>query len=209
MKGSRLIIASFATVVIFGCGQKSPDARSPSEPAGPHAGLIAAPPVTNLALLSNPSAPQGPESADIEAVQADVRRNFNAVYAGDVDTVLELTHPKIIELMGGASQARAVLEKMLREFKSSGMKLEVLTFPEKPSFAKSDAHDFAIVPTKSTIVVKGQRLESLNYQFGVRERGAAKWTYIEGSRITAANVGTFFPDFPSNYQFPRVYRKKL
>jgi hypothetical protein len=78
-----------------------------------------------------------------------------------------------------------------------------------PTFTNNAAHYFAVVPTKLVLTVKGQRLESLNYQFGVRDVAQTNWTYIEGSRITAENVRTFFPDFPSGFEFPKVYRKKL
>ena len=57
--------------------------------------------------------------------------------------------------------------------------------------------------------VLANTVESLNYQFGIRAIGTSKWTYIEGSRINKQNVRTLFSDFPSDYEFPEFYRKKL
>jgi hypothetical protein len=111
--------------------------------------------------------------------------------------------------MGGASKATNILKNTFQQFQSKGMKLESHTFPKEPIFLKSDRHAFAIVPTKSIIVAQGQRLESLNYQFGIKQSGQTNWTYIEGSRINSTNVVELFPDFPKNFVFPTFYRKKL
>ena len=184
MKYFGIVIFATTVFVLVGCGPKEP--------------VIA---VTTVAQNEN--------SADVQKVQSDVSYLLKAVYASDVDTVLGYTHPKIIALMGGAVQATNILKQSLLQFQTSGMQLESLTFPSEPVFLKSVLHQFALVPTKNIIVIRGQRIESLNYQFGVKEAGVTNWTYIEGSRVNSTNVNKFFPDFPSNYQFPDTYRKKL
>ena len=111
--------------------------------------------------------------------------------------------------MGGPSKATNVLKNAFQQFQSKGMKLESHTFPKEPVFLKSGRHDFTIVPTKSIIVAQGQRVESLNYQFGIKHSRHTNWTYIEGSRIISTNVVELFPDFPKTFVFPTFYRKKL
>jgi|ERR1035437_3836539 hypothetical protein len=193
MMRGNLIACLLVLTVALGCSRKPSDSPSASDNSNPKA--------------EKPG--QNGPATPIDLVQADVRRTLNAVYGGDIDTVLNFTHPDIIQQMGGASQAKTVLQKTLDQIQTAGMKVESLAFPETPTFTNSAAHEFVVVPTKLVIAVKGQRLESLNYQFGVREVSQTNWTYIEGSRITAENVRKFFPDFPSGFGFPKVYRKKL
>ncbi len=147
--------------------------------------------------------------SDEDVVQEDARKLSNAVYNADVDTVLGYTHPKIIEMMGGTSQAKSALDAAFSKFQLLGMKLESMTFPKAPTFLKTDVNHFVIVPTKIIISANGQRLESLNYQFGIRRIGTTQWKYVEGSRINKQNVTTLFPDFPADYEFPEFYRRKL
>jgi len=191
MRGS-LVICLLVLGLALGCGQKSSD---------------------NLASTGNGPTPPNPGPNEpptgAELVQADVRHTLNAVYGGDLETVLKFTHPKIIEQLGGPAQAKTTLQNTLNQVSAAGMKIESLTFPATPRFTNSAIHDFAVVPTKLVLFANGQRVESLNYQFGVREVAQTNWTYIEGSRISTENVRTFFPDFPSGFEFPRVYRKKL
>ena len=165
---------------------------------------------TDLALAS-----QSQDSAavgsvtDAKIVQADVRRIINALYGNDLDTVLAHTHPKIIASMGGLTAARSAVQTSLAQIQSAQMSLESLSFPQEPSFLKVGLRDFVILPTKSVIVVKGQRMESLNFQFGIKEPGSTNWAYIEGSRINTQNLASLFPDFPAGYKFPPFYRKRL
>jgi hypothetical protein len=193
MMRGNFIACLLVLTVSLGCSRKSPESLSASDSSKPKAEELG----------------QNGPATRVDLVQADVRRTLNALYGDDIDTVLRFTHPDIIQMMGGASQAKTVLQKTLDQIQSAGMQVESLTFPETPTFTNSVAHEFVVVPTKLVLAVKGQRLESLNYQFGVRGVVQTNWTYVEGSRITAENVRMFFPDFPSGFGFPKVYRKKL
>lgn len=147
--------------------------------------------------------------SDEVLVQQDVRKMMAAVYASDVDTVLSFTHPKIIELMGGKDRARSTLRTAFSQIESRNMKLESLVFPEAPTFLNTDMNRFVVVPTKSVVSARGQRVESVNFQFGIQANGTKAWKYVEGSRINQQNVGSLFPDFPSDFEFPEFHRKRL
>jgi len=154
---------------------------------------------------------QGAASAsDIELVQRDVRTLIGAVYSGDLDTVIRFTHPRVVTSLGGSSSARATLARVLAQTQSAGMKLESLVFPNQPVFLQGDGRrQYVVVPTRLVIMANGQRLESFNFQFGVREPGGAGWTYMEGSRVTPQLLSAWFPDFPASHKFPTISRKKL
>ena len=149
------------------------------------------------------------QDAEAKRVQEDVKAIANALYAGDVDTVLRFTLPMIIEAQGGMEKTRATLQPVLDKFKSVNMKLESLTFPKPPEFLQDGDRRFAIVPTLSVISGNGQKVESLNFQLGVLEKGSTQWHYVEGSRVNAENVQILFPGFPKDYKFPETYRKKV
>ena len=148
-------------------------------------------------------------SDELEPVQRDVQELSQAMYRGDLDTILRFTHPKIIKMLGGPTAARAAMEMAVQPMRDIGMTLEAFSFPRPPEYIEGRERRFAIVPTLSIMAAQGQRIESLNYQFGVLEPGAKGWTYLEGSRINQQNVRGFFPDFPADYVFPEFYRKRL
>lgn len=155
------------------------------------------------------TAPTEDPALEKRRIQSDVRKLATAVYSGDVDTILSYTHPIIINALGGETQAKTTLKLALIKQLGLGLKLESMKFPSEPTFLKSDLHLFAIVPTKSIMSAKGKRVESLNFQFGIRKHASKVWKYIEGSRITKQNISQMFPDFPKDYEFPKTSRKLL
>ncbi|MDB5336897.1 MAG: hypothetical protein JWN70_2516 [Planctomycetaceae bacterium] len=179
-------------------------------------GLVAILLVVMLVATTN-QAPKVQEAPKVDVqvgekdrVQSDVRSIINALYSGDVDTGLRFTSPKVIELMGGAAKAKSELTIAQSKIQSIGLKIESLTFPNDPTFMQTAGNQYVFVPTFATFSAPGgQRLESLNFQLGARVAGAPDWTYVEGSRVSNANVKALFPDFPVGAVFPGTYRKKL
>lgn len=167
-----------------------------------------------LPLLAVPSVvpPAGasPPASQTEQVQQDVTALVRAGYEGDVETMLRFTHPALVERLGGPSAARAAMERVLGEAERVDVELESFSFPRAPEFLDGRERRFAVVPTLSVIRRgDGQRLESLNFLLGVRERRAERWSYVEGSMIDPRNVRALFPDFPEGYAFPPFHRRKL
>jgi hypothetical protein len=148
-------------------------------------------------------------SSEAARVQQDVQVIVDAMYDGDVDTIIRYTHPAVIAMMGGMDATRKRLEHFTVTFKSTGIRLESLTFPKPPEFLEGGGRRFVVVPTLSIVSGNGQRVESLNFQFGVLEPNATEWTYIEGSRVRKEMVQSLFPGFPATYEFPPFYRKKV
>lgn len=144
-----------------------------------------------------------------ELVQSQVKEILNATYKNEPDTIVKYTLPKIVELMGGAMKTRARLAQTLASFQKLEMKIDTLTFPEEPKFVTTDNYEYAVIPTLTIISSKGQKFESLNFQIGVRSTNSARWYYIEGSRVNKKSIPLFIPEFPTDYELPKFYRKKV
>lgn len=161
-------------------------------------------PVFFVALVSSSAAT--PE--DPRRVQDDVRSVISALYSGDVETVLEFTHPWVIKQMGGATAARTSVLVVIRQTQEAGLRLEHLSFPERPRFVRGARRLFAVVPTFAVLKGRGGVVESRNFQLGILDDGSSQWTYFEGSRLTPQVRGAAFPDFPKDFNLPVVERKR-
>ena len=154
-------------------------------------------------------APEAGSHAETQTVQRDVERIIRGIYSGDVDLVLHSTYPSVIAQMGGADVARKSLEAIVAQVRKSGMTLESFSFPAAPAFFDAGGTRYVFVPTLSVVAVNGKRFESRNFQLGVLDAGATRWTYVEGSRLTPQNVHQLLPAFPSDRPFPPIHRKAL
>lgn len=218
----------FATIVVGGCteekivsvadGVSAAPAATPAFPAPPVSIVNGGSPIVSqnvkppevIRAVASPAVSPNRPRPEVVVVQSDVRKMVAAIYSGEVDTTISFTHPQILQSMGGQIQAKSALTNMFSQTKRLGLNLESMEFPVDPTFLKTPLHDFVIVPTLSRVVsAKGQRAESLNYQFGIRDTGSVSWKYMEGSRINQGNVRTYFPDFPTDFVFPQTYRRKL
>jgi len=164
--------------------------------------------VLAITLAAAPTASRS-DQAELHPVQQDIKKLTQAVFSGDVETILGFTHPTVVAMLGGRDAARATLQQSSDQFVNGGVALESLTFPGPPDFIAVEDRRFAIVPILTIMSIDGQRIEIFSFQIGVREPGATDWTYVDGIRINGQNVGTLFPDFPSDYDFPEVHTKLL
>ena len=170
-----------------------------------------------LGLAACSGAPDGtapasnaPDALRQEAiVQRDAEQMVNALYAGKYDVVIAYTHPVILAGLGGKAKAREAVEAAVAPILAKGCRVESFRFPEPPEFVLTERALYAVVPTAMVLTIGDERIESLNYQFGVLEPGNSLWRYIEGARINRESVAALFPDFPANHQFPPTARKKL
>ena len=164
---------------------------------------------THAPKLGHAKAPAAGTSAEIATVQREVEGIIRGLYRCDIDLVMASTYPNVIRVMGGPEVARRQLEAIVAQVKKSGMTLESFSFPEPPTFFTKGTTRYVFVPTLSVVAVNGKRFESRNFQLGVLETGATRWTFIEGSRLKPENVHQLIPDFPSERSFPPIYRKAL
>jgi hypothetical protein len=163
-----------------------------------------------LTVLSATNAfSQSCESAVGARAQADVRLIVQSLYAGDIDVVLQYTHPAVVKLMGGPDATRQAVESAVALLKRSDMRIESLSFPSAATCLTGGGRQFIVVPTLSVIAAGDQRIESLNFQLGVLEPGGRGWTYVDGARVNAENVQLLLPGFPPDYRFPQIYRKRI
>jgi hypothetical protein len=171
--------------------------------------IACSPPAHGPSAKPPAKAPTAGTPAETQTVQRDVERIVRAIYSGDVDLVLHSTYPGVIGAMGGSDVARRSLDHIVAQVRKSGMTLEAFSFPDPPQFFTAGGTRYVFVPTLSVVVVNGKRFESRNFQLGVLEAGATRWTYVEGSRLNPQNVHQLLPAFPSDRSFPPIQRKAL
>jgi hypothetical protein len=86
---------------------------------------------------------------------------------------------------------------------SRQFEFEQPTFRDEPTVFQTSKHEFAIVP--SICVYKGQdeQIEQPTFDLAIRRLGTSNWKYVGGSELNEQQTVALFPDFPSDFQFPR------
>jgi hypothetical protein len=151
------------------------------------------------------------QAIDRGNVEAEAGRMFNAMYRwGDVDTLIEHCHPRLLQATGGEPGTRAAFEKLVGEVQSSGLRIESFVVLGSTTLLSTDFSDFALVPTRSVFRVGDSgRIASWSYLFAARKKGETDWGYVDGSRLNEDNLWVLFPDFPKNVELPRCAESQL
>jgi len=94
-----------------------------------------------LGIDAGPGAAKDDNAAAAQ-VQKDMALMVNALYEGDIETLLRFSHPRMVELAGGENVLRPGVEAVIRRTRELGMRLESFSFPEPPQFFESDARRY-------------------------------------------------------------------
>jgi hypothetical protein len=162
--------------------------------------------VAGLVMLAAASVVASDMSADAGRVQADARRLLDATYAGDVETVMALTHPALIEQLGSREEARRTYSEAMARLKKIGLQIDKFEFPEPPRFVAGKGRTYAIIPIRLVVSAGEQTLDSRGFQVGVSDPIEKKWTYVEGAKFDAALRAKYFADFPKDFELPDTSR---
>ena len=118
-----------------------------------------------------------------------------------------MTNPDALAALGSdPADAQAAIEQGMSILLAGDVELELLTFPDDPTFVSGEEHDFVLVPTLSAYKLGGLRIESRAFLLGIRPRGGGKWTYVDGEQFEDENVQQLFPDFPLDQPLPDTHK---
>jgi len=136
--------------------------------------------------------------------QAEAARCAVALFSGDVDAVIALTHPKLIEAAGGEKAAREQWKEAIQRTQLTSFEKQVETsFPSEPVLVRGTEHEFVIVPLRVEIKREGMKaVEQLLFPVGIRRRGDSRWRYTDGA--STESMRQLFPDFPPSYDVPEA-----
>lgn len=146
---------------------------------------------------------------DIPRIQADAARCAVAIFSGDIDGLLALTHPRLIEASGGEESARQEWQQAILQSKLTSLNTKVETsFPGEPEFILGKEHEFVVIPLRVEVTRDGMKpVEQRLFPIGIRRIGQQRWGYTDGS--SRESIATLFPDFPTDYEVPEATFKVL
>lgn len=137
-------------------------------------------------------------------VRAAAERESHAVQRGDIDVVVSLTYPKLVELAGGAERIKATIAAQHEQFKSKGIMIDsvVVEPPEQP-VTKAD-RIYCVVPM--TVRMKGQNVKVTQRSFllAVSTDNGGSWTFLDGSGLSPAMIAKVLPELPPEVKLPKL-----
>ncbi len=142
-----------------------------------------------------------------DAVTKDIEKIADALKSNQLALIIEMTHPPILEAMGGKEKALAAVREFLDSSAASGFKVQRFDVIPPLTFLEGDEYHYVIVPFSLMTEFQGLKIRSHGYQLGVRKKTSDEWKYVDGQKLNDAMFDMYFPDFPDRSKLPEVKKE--
>lgn len=135
---------------------------------------------------------------------ATVQRLLEAVRKGEARTVVNLTHPKVHELVGGREKMLSVLTDAFQSAKIAGHKLDQVVIGQPSAIGRDGEQVFLFVPYIGVSSNKERSTTIEAFYLGISADAGDTWRFVDGSRMDQQNIKLFIPSYSGTPPFPRT-----
>jgi hypothetical protein len=155
-----------------------------------------------LAVCSAQGVVHCAEAGSDDALIQSLCNEMNAkTLSGNVDRVIELTNPKIVDIVG-VQQMREVLKEAVAG--NAGVKFLDIHCAPPTQHSSAGGWKFALVPTVAKIVVKGKLVTQAGNNLATSPVSRTNWTFISLNGATPESIRQIFPAGIGNIAIPRA-----
>ncbi len=158
-------------------------------------GLFAVIVVVAPAFAADPPSPKQVAKERVEELNT-------AVIKEDYAKVVDFTHPKIVELIGGREKMIAVMEAGTKDMKAKGFALRSVKVDEPSEPVVAGAEQYVVVPFLLEMKAPGGRLLQKAFVIGVSGDTGKTWTFVNGD-LDLAKVKLVLPKLPEDLKLPK------
>lgn len=138
------------------------------------------------------------------AVKQQAEQIHRATMAGDHDKLIDATHPKIVEMLGGREGMKATIITQQKQFEAEGLSFARWSVSEPTALVSSGEKLFAIVPTSVSLKGPLRTVTQPSYLIGVSSDQGKSWVFLDGAGIGDEKEKVFqvIPEFPRDLKLP-------
>jgi len=164
---------------------------------------------TSLALIAIAvSAQLASADPQTERIRKLAAENSAALTSGNYPRLVELTYPKVVEMIGGRDKMIETLRRGSGDMKAHGSAILGADVSEPKEIVTAGNKQFAIVPMTVRVQVPDGTLRSKGFLIAVSEDRGETWTFIDGAGLTREpgkereKLAQVLPDFPPQLSLP-------
>lgn len=140
-----------------------------------------------------------PEAA---AIKAAAEISSRAFMSGDLAKLLDLTHPKLIELGGGREKMLAAIEEQLTEMRDEGIKIVSHTVGEPEPSVRAGSKLVAIVPVELRMESSEDIIGQKSFWLAVSEDEGKTWKFLSGGSLSEDILKLLLPEAVGKIKLP-------
>ena len=144
-----------------------------------------------------------------QEVQATIKdqalKITKSVFEGDYESLINYTHPAIVEKSGGKDQLIEMVKMTMGQMEAQGVKISKIEILEPIIVSKFKENEYhCLVPKYMEMEIgNGQVFKQKNYLFGWSDKDQKEWVFVEADRLRNGMAEMFIPDFETNLEIPK------
>ena len=159
-----------------------------------------------LSLVSCARVKQGEvktEELKVQEIKARAEETLNSFLTGDYQKQIDLTYPKLVELMGGREKMISTVKEQMAGMKGQGFD-PISTSVEVPKeIVPADSQLFAIVPYTLKIKTPKGVLTQQSYMLAISDKDNVRWTFIDVTGLDETQLKAVVPGAVGKLTFPQ------
>jgi hypothetical protein len=133
-----------------------------------------------------------------------------ALKKDDYAKVVDLTYPKVVELMGGREKMIIALTDGMKQLKEKGFSFRSVKVGEPAEFVAGEKDTFVVVPTTTEMTAPGGKITVKSYLLGISSDGGKVWTFVDGNGIgTVERREKILPKLPEKLKLPEPHEPEF
>jgi hypothetical protein len=163
-----------------------------------------------LVLVVCPIVAAAQEESRPAVVKKKAQEVGEALKKEDYAKVVDLTYPKVVELVGGREKMIDVLKVGMKKLKDEGFSFRSVEVAEPGEYVEEGKSTYVVVPTTTEMSVPGGRMVLRSYLLGISTDGGKAWTFVDGSGMgTVEKRKMIFPKLPEKLKLPEAHEPKF
>jgi hypothetical protein len=142
------------------------------------------------------------EDVKVEEIKARAEEASNAFIKGDYQKFVDLTYPKLVELMGGREKMISLTEGQMREMKAQGVEFMSTTVDVPREVVPAGPQVFSIVPYTLKMKTPEGVITQQSYLLAISNSDSIKWTFIDVTGLNDAQLKAVVPGAVGRVTFP-------
>lgn len=141
-----------------------------------------------------------------EVVKAEVKKMVDATVAGKYEIVMDLTHPKILDEMGGKEKAEKTVRAAMEKIKAQGIRFEGKQI-DKPTVVNSKGSYYSVTSYTMIVSGSGKKVTVKSALVGVSTDEGKTWKFINQDVGGEAKIRQILPNMPRDLIIPKQEQK--
>ena len=143
-----------------------------------------------------------------ERIRKLAAENSAALKSGNYARLVELTYPKVVEMLGGRDKMIEAMRRGSEDMKAQDSAILGAEVSEPEKVVTAGDKQFAIVPMTVRVQLPAGTLRSKGFLIAVSEDRGKTWTFIDGAGLVREpgkekeKLAQILPDFPPQLSLP-------